>query len=1002
LSSSRYRLFVLIFTLSGFAGLIYESIWSHYLQLLLGHAAYAQTMVLIIFMGGMALGSKLAARWFAKSDNLLILYVLIEGALAVFALVFHRLFLASGDLLHETVIPQLDTPLLINTAKWVIGTSLILPQSILLGMTFPVMCAAMLRQRPYAPGAIVSTLYFCNSLGAAVGVLVSGFWLIATVGLPGTVMTAGLINAAIALTVWGLFKLGTTGRAPAHDGAGLRSDGHDAWYRPLLIASALTGLSSFIYEIGWIRMLSMVLGSATHSFELMLSAFITGLALGGFWLRKRIDNLRNPLAFLAGIQIFMGVLALWSMSVYGYSFDVMQWLLRAVQHSPDGYVLYMCLSHGLVLLVMLPATFCAGMTLPLITHELLRRNEGERSIGHVYAANTMGAIFGVLFVVHIGMPMLGLKGAMIAGATVDIGIGLAITFTLRRQYPAWRTAIGAILGAGAIAVTLMWVHLDPYRMASGVYRYGVSSLPASVRMLYNRDGKTATINVREVDANLRAIAINGKPDAAINMRPGSDPTEDEVTMVMLAAIPLAMHPAAQVVANIGMGSGLTTSTLLASPRIRQVDTVEIEAAVTEGAKNFLPRVERTYTDPRGHIYIDDAKAFFASRGTRYDAIISEPSNPWVSGVAGLFTDEFYWHIRRYLNPGGLYVQWLQVYEIDTGLVTSVMKAMGRNFQDYAIYATNHADLLIVAAKDRKLSDPSGSIFDQPLLAAELKRVGIANLRDLQLHRIGNKQMLGPLFDAYPEPVNSDYFPYLDLHADRSRFLNQNALAIVGLSTAPVPLLRWLDPVKRWDNLPTSPPIPTFTIAANAAASQAGMLANILIGNEVADVHHENALSSELQTAVEMVLNGHLRCHNPQTAEIWLQSIRKISNATFPMLSPEQSARLADTFRHSACVPQLSIEREKWLELFEAVGHANVEKSASLAAGILQVMDVKHSPEEDLGYVVALAMAANLAMNKPREALEIWTQYAAGRWRFDNVNIYLQLLYAMATRDDAAT
>ena len=196
-------------------------------------------------------------------------------------------------------------------------------------------------------------------------------------------------------------------------------------------AAAVTGTASFIYEIGWLRMLSLVLGSTTHSFELMLSAFITGLAFGGLWIKRRIDGIADAVRFSGWVQVLMGCAAVATIPLYVLTFDWMAAILAALAQTEEGYTLFTLLSHGIALLVMVPTTFLAGMTLPLFTNVLMRGREGERAIGRVYAANTVGAIAGVLFAVHVGLPLLGLKLLISLGALLDILLGLAL---LHRSY----------------------------------------------------------------------------------------------------------------------------------------------------------------------------------------------------------------------------------------------------------------------------------------------------------------------------------------------------------------------------------------------------------------------------------------------------------------------------------------------------------------------------------------------------------------------------------------
>src|SRR5882757_10939078 len=196
------RFLLAIFVVSGFTGLIYESIWSHYLRLFLGHAAYAQTLVLAIFMGGMALGSWVVAQYSARLRHLLWSYVLVEGLIGLLGIIFHRTFVVASDFSFASVIPLLPAGYLVHAYKWSLAALLIFPQSVLLGMTFPLISGGLIRRWPDRPGETLATLYFTNSLGGALGVLVSGFVLIGMVGLPGTTLTAGLLNVALALMVW--------------------------------------------------------------------------------------------------------------------------------------------------------------------------------------------------------------------------------------------------------------------------------------------------------------------------------------------------------------------------------------------------------------------------------------------------------------------------------------------------------------------------------------------------------------------------------------------------------------------------------------------------------------------------------------------------------------------------------------------------------------------------------------------------------------------------------
>src|SRR3984957_18732377 len=258
--SIRRRSLFAVFVVSGFTGLIYESIWSHYLKLFLGHAAYAQTLVLAIFMGGMAFGSWAVAHYSSRIRQLLWAYLVVEGLIGILGILFHPTFVAAVNYSFATVIPALPAGVLINAYKWSLAAALILPQSVLLGSTFPLISAGLIRRWPERPGESLATLYFTNSLGAAIGVLVSGFVLIQLVGLPGTILTAGLLNIALALAIWAIVR-GQAEPVPAAPQPYAAAQGAERLNRWFAIAAFLTGAASFMYELGWIRMLSLVLGS---------------------------------------------------------------------------------------------------------------------------------------------------------------------------------------------------------------------------------------------------------------------------------------------------------------------------------------------------------------------------------------------------------------------------------------------------------------------------------------------------------------------------------------------------------------------------------------------------------------------------------------------------------------------------------------------------------------------------------------------------------------------
>jgi predicted membrane-bound spermidine synthase len=990
-----YYSILFIFTLSGFSGLIYESIWSHYLKLFLGHAAYAQTLVLAIYMGGMALGSWISSRYSPRWKNLLIGYAAAEGLIGLFAMAFHTVFDHAIQFSYAAVIPALGSAAFAILYKWALSALLILPQSILLGMTFPLMTAGVIRLAPQNPGRTISLLYFTNSLGAAIGVLVSGFILIRLIGLPWTIRLAGLINMVLALAVWRIVKGQRAAflnrnaeadkpRAPAVGGRHLL----------FLFASFLTGAASFIYEIGWIRMLSLVLGSSTHAFELMLSAFILGLALGGLWIQRRIDRLFIPERYLAYVQVIMGLCALATLPLYGQAFDVMQRLVNALSKTDTGYLLFNLSSNAIALAIMLPATFFAGMTLPLITFVLMKRGHGERSIGEVYAANTVGAILGVFFAIHIGMPLFGLKGLITFGAGCDIALG-AMLFWTAAEFGSKRTpALISALGICAISAVLLFVSLDPYKMASGVYRVGKLLIPQETELLYYRDGKTATITSRrDRYADTLTIATNGKPDAQMRLPLSSQAAQDEPTMILLGILPMAFHPQAETAANIGLGSGLTTQMLLSNPRLKQVDTVEIEESVVEAARNFRPRVDLVYTDPRSRIHLDDAKTFFSVHHKKYDIIISEPSNPWVSGVSGLFSEEFYRLLNRHLTPNGVFVQWVQLYEIDVDLVISILKAVSGSFSDFVVYTTNDYDMLIIAKAQGSLSSPDPRVFGIPRLSEELARVHIRGIQDIEIRKVGNKRFLNNLIKTFAIRANSDYYPVVDQNAARARFLQAFADVFRGLAHDWLPALELLTKTtSSWGT--TDVTLSPFAADSEPANTAMALRDYVLYGNF--DRRHGNIPSGVQELAVQLK-QMFFDCGMKQSGITRRVSLMNAVIAMVPYLSPRELEAISKKLESGPCAGSLSSDERNWLGLFKALSKRDPGAMVSASTAILE--SEKRLLPNAVKILVASGMLGHLMQDDREASLKLWSAYRSSLFKDTQPDLLFRLLAAESSAPD---
>jgi spermidine synthase len=701
-------------------------------------------------------------------------------------------------------------------------------------------------------------------------------------------------------------------------------------------------------------MLVLVVGASTQAFELMLAAFILGLALGGLWVRNHVDRFRDLIGALAIVQVLMGIAALATLPVYDSTFDFLGWLIRTLRRTDGGYLVYNLASHGIAIAVMLPATFLAGMTLPLITTALLKTPLGERAVGYVYAANTLGAILGVILAVHFALPVLGLKHGLMLGAAIDIALGVALMLRGRTLLP--RNAIVAWSSAGLIGLVAaqLFVSVPAERSAAGVFRHGVARVEPGTSIVYHEDGKTATVTVTKRD-QIVSIRTNGKPDAAADLDPAASAVGDEYTMALAAILPLAWHPQAKTAAIVGFGSGITTATMLASPRLERVDTIEIEPRMVDGARHFGTLVAAAYSDPRSNVVIDDAKSYFARSRHKYDVIASEPSNPWVSGVSSLFTAEWYSQVHRQLADDGLLIQWLQIYEFSDDLTWMVLRALDSVFADYRIYAANDGDLVIVAAKRPIGTRPASDFLAWTGLQSQLARLDFNSVDEIESRFIASRATIRPLLAA-GSAVNSDYFPIVDHHAPRARFLGAAATFLPRLGTANVPVVEMIevrDPLSLPRDLgPSKAPDSRRASFATAEAVTEFMLRGTSPqdGAVPADVGLLRAALWDCASIPASV--------DPSAA------IVKMAALVNPYLRPEAARMLWTATRGARCANRLTPAEVRWLELAAAVGDRSAATMASLGTDLARADNVSPALR---AYAVTAGATGLLAQGRAHEA-----------------------------------
>ena len=993
----------LAFTLSGVAGLAYELTWTRYLALLVGHAAFAQVLVLAVFLGGTAIGSLLVAERSRSLQRPLRAYALVEAVLGGFGIVFHLLYLAGAGVLYELLLPTLGEGWTSGMATWTVAIALIFPQAVLLGTTFPLMAAGVVRLRPGAPGRSVADVYLLNTLGGAVGVLLGGFALVPVVGLPGAAAVAGALNLTAAALAYRADRSPRPIAAVAERAPIVATSAVRASVPLLLTATLLSALASFLYEIGWIRMLSLVLGSATHAFELMLSAFLLGLGTGSLVIRKWADRAISPVRLLGGVQWAMGVAALLTLPLYAGSFPAMAWLVSALPKTDGGYLLFNLARYALALIVMLPATLFAGMTLPLITGTLLRGGADERVIGWTYSANTLGSVFGAVAGGLVLLPSLGLEGLLALGASLDIAIGVAL-LVVAASLARPRMLIGAVAAsAGVILVggTVWLVRFDQALLTSGVYRSGTLPDPGTREMLFYQDGATATVGAHRTPRGSIVITTNGKPDASLPLRwlqhsvgENVPPTPlsgegDETTQVLAPLITLAHQSSARHAAVIGQGSGMSSQLLLGDPHLESLVTIEIEPAMIEGSKVFLPANPRPFDDPRARFLLEDARRAMAQGGEPLDLVFSGPSNPWVSGVASLFTVQFYEMVRERLADGGVFGQWVHLYEMQDELVLSVLAGLDRTFPDWSAWLVSAADILVVAGK-QPLPAPDWSVAQLPGIKADLGLAPDLTAGALESLLLFDHQTLGPLLEEWP--ANTDQLPLLEERAERARFLGAGAEGLFTFADHPVNLPRILA------RAPMAPvpydPMPIIGIAPLERRALAGWLTTAGRSGEVPPV-------PQWQAAVDGLsfFEAALALGPPADWRLWFDQF-----ALVEQVFHGRAAGWIDTTFYRKSRDYLSDNRapaqvRASVELLGGLRALDLE-AAAVAADRLRVTDATVPQLLPPSVLVDAAIAAYLGAGRPESARAAFDALApkTGRPQGEIRNLVLDALVRAALEE----
>jgi spermidine synthase len=768
-----------LFFLSGITGLVYEVVWSKYLTMIFGNTAHAHAIILGVFLGGIAIGNAVLGPRADKLKRPLYFYGWLEILIALCGVIVPKILLGLATLFDEAAIAgHLETGSQ-GGLRLATALAVLLVPTFLMGGTLPAMSRFLSRSLAQV-GRSVSLLYFLNSAGAAIGAFAAGFWLVPKVGLSFAGSSAALANLVIGIAALALSnniegkrgaKLSTT-----DEGGPIRS--YSALQvRWVLGAVFVSGFISLAYEIAWIRLLALILGSSSYSFTLMLTAFIAGIAIGSFCVMRWIKP--NSDAYLAfGIaEALAGIAILASFPLYAATPFIFHTARAMLIPSPESFGLYQAVKLGICFLLMFIPTLFIGATLPLASAVATRSSSKVAgTIGKVFALNTFGNVLGAALSGLILLRAVGIQDLLEIGAVLNILIGCGVLWTARKwprpQRLAAAAGIAAILivhlGASSTwdkrALTRGDFRLDPNLRAHSYREY--RSFLKGYEVLYYKDGANATVAITEKNGHLRQLRVNGKVDA-------SNGLPDMITQEMLAHMPLLLRPNAKNVLLIGYGSGVTLNSVLKHP-VEKVHVAEISREVIEAAQFFKAENEEPLKDPRVKLHVQDGRTVLKTSAQNYDVIISEPSNPWIAGIADLFSTQFFVEARTRLRPGGVMIQWLQAYETSDEILRMILRTYRSVFPHVELWRLS-SDILLIGSERPVPVDYAATVarLRDKKVAADLKRIGLSKATTLFALHTADDRFVDSIRRT-PGPINDDMFPVLEYSAPKALFSRESA------------------------------------------------------------------------------------------------------------------------------------------------------------------------------------------------------------------------------------
>lgn len=679
--------------LSGAAALVYQLTWGRMLQRVFGVSDLAVATVLAAFFLGLGLGNLLGARRASKLARPALAYAALEGAVGLWALASLALLPRIGGLLAG--LGEDASFEVLSLARLGLALLVLLPPTVLLGATMPVLVALIGDSRGWSRGA--TAMYVTNTVGATVGAGATGLWLVPAYGARVAVVTAALGSlaaAAVVVAAWRRAPRVEPAPAEPADAVVERVSATDVKLAIALAGGA--GFAALAGEVVWTRVLRIVVQGTTQAFAAMLVCFLGGIAIGSALAARLAHDARGARRALGFAQLAIAVLSATSLVVVNQTPRLVGLLQGAAALSPHQVWVLLLVAA----VILLPLAIAIGTAVPLAWRAAGGVGaDASRRAGRVLAANTLGGLAGSLGAGFVLVPVLGVSLTVLCLVGVHLLLSAVALRTSVRD--ALVPRVLAVTGPVAVAALIAWIgpRVDlPYLLnARNDAAAAIIEGPGarwSRDVVFLREGRNTTVTLTKAPGNLR-LANDGRPESGFSaVEPGFGPE-----LALLGALPNVLAERRQRALVIGLGAGHTAAVLLAGPW-RRVDVVELESGVVEAARVLYTARGRPFPldDRRARLFVDDGRARLAlALPASYDAIVSQPSHPWLAGSSALYTREFFAEARRSLRPGGVLALWVNLFRMDVAHVRSVVGTLHDEFPHVQGYLAEGSSLVLVAS-----------------------------------------------------------------------------------------------------------------------------------------------------------------------------------------------------------------------------------------------------------------------------------------------------------------